>query len=368
MSRRLVVFFALIALLIPHTPSSALGSLDEYLRAGALKTPGALVVDPRDGKVLAENQPDSLRIPASVLKLLSTTTALNTLGTEKTFTTSIWSTSKPNAFILIGEMDPWLTSTLALAKKNKQRYLPTLFSKANPKKMKSLTVYYSGLYGKDLKDLTLHLRKQRIQVKAVPLPMTDAQARAKKQVATMTSEPITTMVSFAVLWSDNQLADRFLKTSAKKAGNTLTAEGLTKTVSKVLADLEVPTPGLYLEDGSGLSKKNRVSARTIASLLIKIRNNPTFQSIYDGLPIGGLTGTLANRFSNAPQAVGHVHAKTGFLSNVVSMAGYVESGENEYVFVIIVDGIQPRLSARKAAREVMDQMLATIVTGNQQTP
>jgi PBP4 family serine-type D-alanyl-D-alanine carboxypeptidase len=152
-------------------------------------------------------------------------------------------------------------------------------------------------------------------------------------------------------------------------GNSISPEGLTKTFVSTLASLDIPSSGLYVEDGSGLSKANRVSPRTVVSLLSKIRNNPIFQSIYDGLPVGGVSGTLANRFTTAPQAIGHVHAKTGFLSSVVkSMAGYVDDGENEYVFVIIVDGIRPRLSARKAAREVMDQMLESIVKGNRQTP
>ena len=368
MRKASVIFLTALSLLLPATPTQALGSLDEYLRASALAAPGALIVDPRDGKILAERDADSLRIPASVLKLLSVTTALQVLGPEKEFSTSIWSTTKSNSFVLIGQMDPWLTSNLSLAKKNKQRYLPTLFSKANPKKIKYITVYYSGLYGKDLKDLALHLRKQKVYVKAVPLAMSDAQIKTKSKIAEFTSEPMTTMVSFAVLWSDNQLADRLAKAAAKKVGNSISPEGLTKTFVSTLASLDIPTPGLYVEDGSGLSKANRVSPRTVVSLLSKIRNNPIFQSIYEGLPVGGVSGTLANRFTTAPQAIGHVHAKTGFLSSVVSMAGYVDDGQNEYVFVIIVDGIRPRLSARKAAREVMDQMLESIVKGNQQTP
>jgi D-alanyl-D-alanine carboxypeptidase len=368
MRRVLVILLTSSALLFSTTPSFSLELLDQYLRATELAQPGVLIIDPKDGSVLAENRVDEVRIPASVLKLLSATTALTYLGADKRFETSIWSTSVKNSFVLIGEMDPWLTSNLSLAKKNKQRYLPTLVNKANAKEAQSITIYYSGLYSKDLQELSKHLAKRKIKVKAVPIAMKDARGKVKEEIAGFTSEPMTTMVSFAILWSDNQLADRLATTAVKKAGNPVTPQGMTATFKAALSEIGVSSEGLNIEDGSGLSKANRISPRTLVELLIKIRNNPRFQSIYDGLPIGGRTGTLAKRFANAPDAVDHVHAKTGFLSNVVSLAGYVESGNNEYVFVILVDGIRPRLSERKAAREVMDQMLNVIAKGNLQTP
>jgi D-alanyl-D-alanine carboxypeptidase/D-alanyl-D-alanine-endopeptidase (penicillin-binding protein 4) len=51
--------------------------------------------------------------------------------------------------------------------------------------------------------------------------------------------------------------------------------------------LEVDSTGLKVFDGSGLSRENRVSARTIAELLLKIRNEPQYQAVYDGLPTSG---------------------------------------------------------------------------------
>jgi len=120
-----------------------------------------------------------------------------------------------------------------------------------------------------------------------------------------------------------------------------------------------------VEDGSGLSKANRVSAKTIVELLMKIRNNPRYESIYDGMPVGGLTGPLQNRFvETAPQAIGHVHAKTGWVSRSVTMAGYVDDGETEFAFAILVDGITPTFKARKSARATMDRLLGVIVNGN----
>ena len=365
MFRRITFLIAIFTLIASSLPAQALHTLDKYVNSTALANPGLIVMDPESGKVIVENKAESLRVPASVLKLISTSAALHYLGPEKTFTTSIWKTSKSGVFLLRGNLDPWLTSNSTKAKKNKQRYLPSLVSKANISKKKSITLYYYGLYDKDLSDLKVLLRKQGIRATTKHISKEEADAQGKEKVASLTSEPITTMVSFAILWSDNALADRLGKAAARKIGNPTTPEGLTKTFVSALDDLGVDSKGLSVEDGSGLSKANRVSAMTLVSLLGKIRNDARFQSIYDGMPIAGLTGTLVNRFvETAPNAIGHVHAKTGWVNRSVTMAGYVDDGKHEYVFAILADGIQPTLKARKAARAAMDKFLGVIVQGS----
>jgi len=83
--------------------------------------------------------------------------------------------------------------------------------------------------------------------------------------------------------------------------------------------------------------------------------------IYDGLPTAGETGTLKSRFvKDAPSAVGLVRAKTGWIDTTVSLAGYVTSGEKQYIFAVIADRITNRESARGAARVTIDKMLSTI--------
>ena len=115
---------ALIAatLFAGSTPSHALHSLDKYVNSTNLASPGLLIMNPADGTVIAKNSPDSLRIPASVLKLVSTAAALHFVGADKTYVTSIHSTDKSNTYVLRGRLDPWLTSNLTLAKKNGQKF------------------------------------------------------------------------------------------------------------------------------------------------------------------------------------------------------------------------------------------------------
>ena len=365
MRKRLIAIFSIALLIVTSTPSQALHTLDKYINAKSLASPGLIVINPNDGKVIAQNAPESLRVPASVLKLVSTSTALLYLGPEKTFTTTIFSTDKSDAFVVKGTLDPWLTSNLTLAKKNGQKYLPTLVSKANTKNKKRLTIYYVSLFEKDTKDLGTNLRKKGIRVTFKKVDSEVASDKAKAEITSLTSLPITEMVKFAIMWSDNTLANRLGNAASRKVGNGTSPEGLTKTFKAALGELGVDSTGLKVEDGSGLSKGDRVSAKTLAELLMKIRNNPRYESIYEGMPVSGLTGTLRKRFvETAPQAIGHVHAKTGWVNHSVTMAGYVDDGETEFVFVILADGITPTWKARQSARETMDRFLGVIVNGN----
>ena len=365
MHKRLIAIFSVALLVLTSTPSYALHTLDKYINAKSLAAPGLLIMNPNDGKVIAENAPESLRVPASVLKLISTSATLYFLGPEMTYTTRIFSTDKSSTFVLRGSLDPWLTSNLTLSQKNGQKYLPSLVTKANNKNKKTLTIYYSGLFVKDTKDLGLNFRKKGIRITFKKVDSDVAASKSRDEIAAVTSEPITEMVKFAIMWSDNTLANRLGNAAARKIGNPTDSEGLTATFKQALGELGVDSKGLKVEDGSGLSKADRVSAKTIVELLMKIRNNPRFESIYDGMPVGGLTGTLQKRFvETAPQAIGHVHAKTGWVNRSVTMAGYVDDGETEFAFAILADGITPTLKARKSARATMDRLLGVIVNGN----
>ena len=364
MRKGFIAVISAIALALGSSPAHSLHTLDKYINAKSLASPGLIVINPADGKVIAQNAPDSLRIPASVLKLISTSAALHFLGPEKTFTTSIYSTDKSATYVIRGQLDPWLTSKSSLAKENGQKYLPTLITKANSTNKKKITVYYSGLYEKDITNLKVYLRSKKITGTFKKVDSAKAKELSVEEKGTLTSLPITEMVKFAIMWSDNTLADRLGKVAARKLGYATDSDGLQKTFEQAMSELGVETKGMKVFDGSGLSKSNRVSAKTFVELLIKIRNNPRYESIYEGMPVGGLTGTLSKRFvDTAPNAIGHVHAKTGWVNRSVTMAGYVDDGENEYAFAILADGINPTWKSRKEARAAMDRLLGVIVKG-----
>ena len=163
------------------------------------------------------------------------------------------------------------------------------------------------------------------------------------------------------MWSDNVLADRLARTAAVNMGFGNDTAGIQAAFEKVMAQYNIPSEGLIIEDGNGLSHKNRVTTRQIADLLMVIRGNPQFQIIYEGLPLAGVSGTLKDRFvTDAPNAIGLVKAKTGTLSTTISMAGYVTVGSEQYIFAIVADHIRKHYVDAQAAMVTIDKMLGTI--------
>lgn len=109
---------------------------------------------------------------------------------------------------------------------------------------------------------------------------------------------------------------------------------------------------VVLEEGSGLSRKNRVTPRAIIQLLERMPAHRWGTAWMDSLPIGGRDGTLRNRFTHAP-TLGNVRAKTGTLRQVTSLAGYLTNSVGEpLIFSILVNNYVPQRPGATARAEV----------------
>lgn len=346
------------------TPANALtvpNSFKALANAPALAKPGILVIDPISQSEIFANQADVPRAPASILKLISSVTAISAFGSDKSFKTSINSTEDPATFLLLGEYDPWLTTSSKEASKFHRAQSTKLISAitSNGANLSEITVAFNGVFEKDITSLKTFYGK-KVKFKRV----TKAEVKNYSNVNTLreiNSPALSEIIGFTLLWSDNTLADRLARNSADELGFTRDSDGMNLAFQKTLKELEVDSTGLSVADGSGLSHDNRVSARTIAQLLWKIRVEPQFQAIYDGLPVAGKSGTLKKRFKKyGKSAKGLIRAKTGWINTSVTMAGYVEVGNNEYIFAVIANHIKPTEKSRDLARRAIDKMLATV--------
>lgn len=365
MAKPKLALLLVLLLLINPLEASASDTLNKYVNSKHLANPGLLILDPVDGQVVSQSEPDSLRVPASVLKLVSATSVLHFVGGETRYTTKIFATEIENTFLLRGSLDPWMTSNLTLARKNGQKYLPSLISRANSSNSKKITIYHTGLFEKDRYDLSVNLKKKGIKTVFKEVDSEKATQLATVELSSLTSLTVSEMVKFITLYSDNNLANRLAMAAARRVGFERNGKGITQTFKLALQEIGVNSEGLIAKDGSGLDKDNRLSTRTLVELLTKIRNDPKFQAIYEGLPVAGKSGTLRKRFiEDGSEAAGLVKAKTGWLRNTVTLAGYVKSADKEYVFAIMADGITPTLSGRNKARAAMDRLLGSIVMGN----
>ena len=362
--------FALIISLffsLNSNPAYAVETLPQpffnYLNSKYLGDPGVILIDKASGEVIYESGSTKARTPASVLKLTSAAAIALTLDASTVFKTAIYKTDKRGVFVIWGENDPWITSNAKYRDANKRAYMPKLIKAAfaSDKKLKKITLIYKGVNNSDIYYAKKAL-KRRASVAYKPLSKNiDVESLITEKISLVESPPLSKMIRFALLYSDNVLSQRLAMLATGKNGYPLNKDGLNDMAHEKLTTLGIDTTGMKLVDGSGLGGSNRISAVTVSQLLLKIRSEPQLQVVYDSLPVGGESGTLIGRYhTTAPQAVGIVKAKTGSTRHTVSLAGYTSSGEKEYVFVVIADGVGRTKRSQNAARSAIDRMLGTI--------
>ena len=341
----------------------------ERLTAGsALSNPSVVVIDPLTGSVVYEKSAYSPRKPASVLKIYSATAALTYMQPTQRFTTSAWVGVNEKSLVIQGSLDPWMSLSDSVAKKMGRTSIPRIeynslsaLKEANPGSIRNSTIYYSDLYSQDVANIRAFFLKRGVKAVMKRVSHTHAEELSAEQILSSDSPELQEMLGFALTWSDNLLTERIARLASQAAGYPLNDEGVAQTFQEVLAGLGVDSKGLVIKDASGLSRENRVTAKQVGQLLLKIRNDSRFASLIGGLPISGVTGTLRHRFiDTAPQAIGLVRAKTGTLNGTANLAGYVEAGDREYVFVIIADQLKRTSRAEKFARATVDRILGKI--------
>lgn len=181
-------------------------------------------------------------------------------------------------------------------------------------------------------------------------------------VASVTSPPLETLLAWAVAHSDNHMADAIFRTlGAHATGPDATWGDAAHTARLALDDLGLDWRGIRLADGSGLSRRNRLTAAFLTELDLAMAN-----SEFDGLwrrlmAIAGRTGTLRRRLRGTP-AAGVLRAKTGTLADVTAMAGFVETPSGDrYHLAVIGNGLTRR--ERNTVRQLQDDIVLRLVDG-----
>lgn len=146
-----------------------------------------------------------------------------------------------------------------------------------------------------------------------------------------------------------------LKSNNAYANVLLRFLGGSQSVEQALTSLGIDSNGYRLRDGSGLSRNNLVTPRTLASTLIAMyhaRGNDVFLA---SLPVAGISGTMKHRLQQTT-AKGMVRAKTGSLRGVRALSGYVENPEyGTLVFSIIINQSinQPSIPVVRAIDDIV---------------
>ncbi|MFC4502666.1 MULTISPECIES: D-alanyl-D-alanine carboxypeptidase/D-alanyl-D-alanine-endopeptidase [Streptomyces] len=193
-------------------------------------------------------------------------------------------------------------------------------------------------------------------------------SRTDVPVARHTSAPLSDIVHTMLKTSDNNIAETLLRMTALGAGRPATFDGGTEVVRQVLSTrYGVSLANFEMYDGSGLSRADRIPAATLAEileLLTQPRYASTLGSILDGLPVSGEAGSTLGpewgRFddANSKCAVGKVHAKTGTLTGAIALSGLTQGKDGKWkVFSFIENNSTANPNDIKDA---MDGLAATV--------
>ena len=107
-----------------------------------------------------------------------------------------------------------------------------------------------------------------------------------------------------------------------------------------LASWGIPPDAWQIIDGSGLSRRNAIAPETLIAVLRRMYDPTSMSPWMTGLPVAGRDGTLATRMQGTP-AEDNLRAKTGTMSNIRSLAGYVRTRDGEVLaFALIADGFE----------------------------
>jgi D-alanyl-D-alanine carboxypeptidase/D-alanyl-D-alanine-endopeptidase (penicillin-binding protein 4) len=340
------------------------------------------VVEVGSGKVVFAHNATQGYIPASTMKLLTSTAALSILGPEHTFKTSVVS-PKRGQIILVGGGDPYLSSK-SRAGYPKRATITGLArataSRLKHDKIKKVSVGYDaslfrgpswnprwpGFYADQVSRTSAlwvdeghvgyggvryrdpakqaatafagALSKQGIRVTAT------RSAHAPKSaavVARVSSMPLERIVEHLLMVSDNDAAEVIFRQAAigaKKPGSIAEA---TKVVRAELTKLGIWDPGMTITDGSGLARRTKVPADSMVKMLRAAAStqHPELRAVITGLSVAGVEGSLRRQYFDDKSAAGRgvVRGKTGTLNKVRARAGLVRTADGSllaYAFLI----------------------------------
>jgi D-alanyl-D-alanine carboxypeptidase/D-alanyl-D-alanine-endopeptidase (penicillin-binding protein 4) len=173
--------------------------------------------------------------------------------------------------------------------------------------------------------------------------------------------PLASLAAYCLKVSQNFYAETIFKTLGRVVKGAGTADAGRAAVRDTLESWGIPADAFVIYDGSGLSRYNYVTADTIVRVLKHIWQDPRLRGLFlAALPVAGHDGTLDTRMRGTVLDA-RVEAKTGTISNVRSLSGYLETKSGErLVFSIIanhftapskqVDAVAERALARLAER------------------
>jgi serine-type D-Ala-D-Ala carboxypeptidase/endopeptidase (penicillin-binding protein 4) len=140
------------------------------------------------------------------------------------------------------------------------------------------------------------------------------------------SPPLTEIIEQTNKLSQNLYAELLFRTLGAVFGREGSTKEARSVMEETLETMRIKKGSLSIHDGSGLSRLNLVSPRHVCQLLAYMAHHPYFNDFYRSLPAAGKDGTLVGRLRTR-DSERQIRAKTGTLTHVAALSGYIESGQ-----------------------------------------
>ncbi len=307
------------------------------------------------GEIISSYNEDVPRLPASNQKLFSSAYVLNKYKLNNNLKTSLF--KNKNDYYLKGQGDPDLNyediiKLISNVKENEiinfniveidsKLYWPNgwtntdkLYEYGSP--ITSLAIEsnhnkYDDIYA--LKIFIKNYLKNKFPNSKIYIDFFDSEKTFYlnniKEVNKIYSTPILSLLTLINSESHNFTAESLFK----NASNTWNDNDYIK-LKRWLENKGLPTTNAYFSDASGLSRKNKITTRLVVLFLDKMRYFNDFKAYQSTLSITGVRGTLAKRFVNS-ELSGKFFGKTGTLSNVFALSGFLYKNERPLIISII---------------------------------
>jgi D-alanyl-D-alanine carboxypeptidase/D-alanyl-D-alanine-endopeptidase (penicillin-binding protein 4) len=324
---------------------------------------GLLVYDLTAHQVVYQKNERQRMRPASVMKLVTSITALDMLGGDYQYHTGICYRGHLEGDTLVGDLyfvggfDPTITrDDLRMMADTISRYG---IHRIDGMLVSDLTMKDTLSYGSgwcwdddndrltpllvDKKDQFMSIMMQEMRARGIQLSVTLARGRLPQGCTEIYryNSPIDKVLLRMMKQSDNLYAESMFYQVAKgNSPRTATASDASGAVKRLAMRLGLDPINYTIADGSGLSLYNYVSAEMIVALLRHAyQNREIYDHLYPSLPIAGVDGTLEKRMTKG-KAFGNVHAKTGTVSGVSTLAGYCQASNGHTLcFAILNQGL-----------------------------
>ncbi|MGR3293208.1 MAG: D-alanyl-D-alanine carboxypeptidase/D-alanyl-D-alanine endopeptidase [Candidatus Scalindua sp.] len=232
------------------------------------------------------------------------------------------------------------------------------WSKAQPNK-EYITINNPPLYMATVFKEILEGKNIRVMGKARVIDETYIYAIPEHNILATTTSSLRQSITVANKRSQGFYAEQILKTLGATINNEGSFSGGLDVIKDFLTKLGIPEDQYQLDDGSGLSKKNKLTPDTITTLLNYMYNHKNAGIFLKSLPISGIDGTLKKRLKEEPYK-SRVRAKTGYVYGARTLSGYVKTLDEEIIaFSILVNEIKGGTWQAKRLQDVICRFLVT---------